>query len=341
MKTAQLKGPDFARLMVVLVAIAGMPAPQRRLSGASPSDTTVLRVWGQGVPSTGGDTFLKVLTRLEASYAEINPSVHFSNELRGNDSALGGLYVGAADLAFMTRRPSYIELDGYQQMIQGQTPFEIPVMRGGPTAQGSTSPLVLVVNRANPLDSLTLAELKSIFTASHDTGLPTATLWQDLGVKGLLGSRTIRLYGFDTESEEAATFSIAALGSHPQWACNYMAAPDTPNAAGRIVQEIQHDLDGLGLTTLDAVTSNVKVLEIAASGGTVGPTPAALGSGDYVLGRTVLALARKTSDGNAEPAVRRFLAFLLSTQGQAILRSDGTFVSLDDSATKAAREALK
>jgi phosphate transport system substrate-binding protein len=226
-------------------------------------------------------------------------------------------------------------------MIQGQTPLEIAVMRGGPTADGPLSPLVLVVNSANPLASVDLAKLKRIFTASQGTGLPATSLWRDLGVKGLQGQRSIHLYGFDTESDEAVTFSAAALGDHPRWACNYKAVPDAPNAANEIIQEVQRDVDGLGLTTLDVVGSNVKVLEIAASGGAVGPTPEALGSGDYVLGRTLLALTRKTSEGNSEPAVRSFLAFLLSIQGQAIFSSDGTFVSLRDSATKAAREALQ
>jgi phosphate transport system substrate-binding protein len=83
------------------------------------------------------------------------------------------------------------------------------------------------------------------------------------------------------------------------------------------------------------------VLGIATSRGTVGPTPEALGSGDYVLGRTVFALARKTSDGTTEPAVRSFLIFLLSRQGQAILRSDGPMLPLGDLATKTSIEALK
>jgi phosphate transport system substrate-binding protein len=329
--------PDFVSFFVVaLVVIANTPMLTEQTGASSSHATKVLRVWG-----AESSELLLTLNRLEAAYSVINPDTHFDNQLRGNDSALGGLYIGAADVAFMTREPSYIELDGYQQMIQGQTPLEIEVMRGGPTAHGPLSPLVLVVNSANPLASVDIPKLKAIFTVSHSTGLPAASLWQDLGVNGSQGRRPIHLYGFATESEEAATFSVAALGDRPRWACNYKATPDTPNAATQISQEVQNDLDGLGLITLDAVGPHIKVLEIAASRGAVGPTPEALGSGDYVLGRTVFVLARKTSEGNAEPAVRSFLAFLLSTQGQAILRSDGALLPLGDSEKKAAREALK
>jgi phosphate transport system substrate-binding protein len=336
----QLRYPGFARFVVALVAIAAAPTMQGQPPAASSAASpTVLRIWGQGSQPNADGALLQVLSRLEAAYTQINPSVSFSNELRGNDSSLGGLYVGAADLAFMTREPSYIELDGYQQVIQGQTPLKIAVLRGGPTAHGSTSPLVLVVNSANPLASVALTKLKSIFAASRSTGSPAATLWQDLGVKGSQGRRPIHLYGVDTESDEAVSFSTAALGDNPRWACNYKAVPDTPDAASQIVQQVQIDPDGLGLATLDAVGPNVKVLKIANSSAAVGPTQEALDSGDYVLARTVLALARKTSEGDAEPAVRGFLDFLFSPQGQAILRSDGTFIPLINS-VRSPRERL-
>jgi phosphate transport system substrate-binding protein len=308
---------------------------------ASPA-TVVLHIWGQGSKTSGdGGTLLQILTRVEAAYSKINPAIHFVNELHGNDSALGGVYVGAADIAFMTREPSYIELDGYQQMIQGQTPLKIAVMRGSPSARGSVSPLVLVVNRTNPLDSITLPQLKSIFTTSRTTSSPTSKLWQDLGVSSSKVRHSIHIYGFDPESEEAVTFSIATLGTHPRWTCKYIAALDTPNAARQISEEVQHDPDGLGLTTLDAVGSNVKVLAIAASGDAVLPTPEAISSGEYVLSRTVIALTQKTSGKSSESAVQSFLAFLLSDQGQAIIRSDGTFVSVTGAAMAAAREALR
>jgi ABC-type phosphate transport system substrate-binding protein len=241
----------------------------------------------------------------------------------------------------MTREPSYIELDGYQQMIQGQTPLQIKVMRGRPNAQRSLSPLVLVVNSANPLTSVDIPKLKALFTVSQSTAVLAPGLWQDLGVKGSRGRHRVHLYGFDTESDEAVTFSLAVLGNNPRWTCYYKALLDTPNVATQISQEVEHDIDGLGLTTLDAVGPHTKVLEIAASGGAVSPTPEALGSGDYVLGRTVFALARRTSDGNAEPAVGRFLAFLSSDQGQAILRSDRALRPFRDSPKTDDREALK
>ena len=201
--------------------------------------------------------------------------------------------------------------------------------------------MVFLVSRTNPRNSITLPQLKSIFTASRTTGSPTAQLWQDLGVSSSQVRHSIHVYGFEPESEEAVTFSIATLGPHPRWACKYIAVLDTPNAARQISEEVQRDPDGLGLTTLDAVGSNVKVLAIAASGDAVRPTSETISSGDYVLGRTVVALTQKTSGRSSESAVRSFLAFLLSDQGQAIIRSDGKFVSVSGTAMAAAKEALR
>lgn len=165
MKNAQarLRQSSFACWMVVVSLAAdigiGQGQSQYELARTGP---VVLRIWSQANETTGNGTLLQMLTRLEAAYSGLNPAVHFADELHGNDSALGGLYVGAADLVFMTREPSYIELDEYQQMIQGQTPLQIAVMRGSPSARGSNSPLVLVLNRGDPVTSITLPQLKSL-----------------------------------------------------------------------------------------------------------------------------------------------------------------------------------
>jgi phosphate transport system substrate-binding protein len=335
---AQLRRHGFACLIVV----SGLATCRGVLQGQDASSPpVVLHIWGQGSQATGSTALPQTLTRLEAAYTRHHPTIHFANELYGNDSALGGLFIGAADLAFMTREPSYIELDGYQQAIQGQTPLQIAVMRGSPSAHGSASPLVLVANRLNSLASVTIPQVRSIFSASRSAGSPAASHWQDVGVKGPQGGRSIHLYGFDPESEEAVTFAGASLGAHPRWTCTYTAVPVTPNAAKQVSEQVAQDLDGLGLTSLDTVGSNLKVLGITISGNAVGPTSEALSSGEYPFGRTVLALARKTSGGSAEPAVRDFLSFLLSEEGQAIIRSDGMFVSLDGTETTTAKDALR
>ena len=131
---------------------------------ASGSPATI-RIWGVGPGGRIASPLLGVLTKLEDDYRIGHPEVSFVHHLNGNDSALGGVYVGAADLALMDREPSYIELDGYQQAITGEKPFEIALMRGGTRLGEHSSPLVVIVNRRNPLRTLSTRQLEAIFSA--------------------------------------------------------------------------------------------------------------------------------------------------------------------------------
>src|SRR5947209_493511 len=118
-------GPSrvFRRAVVALLlvcagrfAVGQAPSPARVLNGAG---GVTIRISGVGPGWHGESPLLGVLTRLEADYASEHPGVRFAHQLNGNSSALGSLYIGAADLALMDREPTYLELDGYQQAIAG------------------------------------------------------------------------------------------------------------------------------------------------------------------------------------------------------------------------------
>ena len=68
----------------------------------------LIRVWGSGNLST-------LAAAWEQGVRQRQPGMRFQTSLRGNASALGGLYTGAADIALMDREGLAIELDGYEQ----------------------------------------------------------------------------------------------------------------------------------------------------------------------------------------------------------------------------------
>jgi phosphate transport system substrate-binding protein len=298
--------------------------------GPNSNPGAVLRIWGIGAEGQGTSPVLDILTKLEMNYRRMHPEVSFTHHLSGNDSALGGLYVGAADVVLMDRKPSYIELDGYQQVITGQKPLEIAVMRGGVQVGGHSSPMVVVVNKKNPLVRLTITELDAVFNAAHAPAGHQVRTWADLGLAGDWAKHPVNLYGFGTESDEASIFSKTVMADSRRWVCAYQEVSDRASAeeaAKRIVATIVRDPYALGLTTLDAMVSGAKVLAINDATGVARlPTKETLASGEYVLGRTVLALARADKDGHPESKVRDFLEYLMSAEAQAIISTDGSYV---------------
>lgn len=334
-----------AWLLGLLLGCSASAAAQGAATGHTPDaqSQTILRIWGIGSTTNGTSPVLGILTKLENEYRKDHPEVSFVHHLSGNDSALGGLYIGAADLALMDRNPSYIELDGYQQVITGAKPFEVALMRGGIKVAGHSSPLVVIVNRENPLQALSVAQLNSIFNAEHAAGDKSAGTWGDLGLQGDWSSRPLQLYGFGVETPEARTFSETILHDSRRWACAYREVDDAgkANAARRVAEAIAQDRAAIGLTTLDAVAEGSKIVAIATSSGAADlPTPETLASGQYPLGRTVMALAKAQPDGRADAKVHSFLAYMVSARAQALIGADGTYIPLADPLLAPEREKL-
>jgi hypothetical protein len=92
---------------VGLIAGSACVTAQSSPAGLPVGAPVLLRVWGANDQVGQTNPLLEILTRLEAAYTRIHPEVSFTNQLHGNDSALGALYVGAADVVFMTRPPLY------------------------------------------------------------------------------------------------------------------------------------------------------------------------------------------------------------------------------------------
>jgi phosphate transport system substrate-binding protein len=296
----------------------------------------VIRIWGVG---TGGTSPMsEILKRLETAYIALHPDVQFIHRFFGNDSALGGLYSGAADLVFMTRKPSYLELDGYQQVIKGETPLEIESIRGGIRAPAAVSPLVLIVNRSNPIKSVSLKELRAVLSTQCSGNPQEGPPLRDEDVAGHRGIRGLHLYGFNSEGEAATAFATALSGSPALWACGCGGAHESANDPRRVTEAVESDPAALGLVALNAITTGTKVLSVEDdSGRLTDPTPESLGAGQYRFGRTVIAVARRNGASN----VRVFLDFLLSDKGQAIIGSDPAFVPLTGASLLEARKVLK
>lgn len=309
-----------------------------KMSEGKESSGVVLRIWGVG--AKGKSPLTAVLTKLEADYRKEHPEVSFTHHLSGNDSALGGVYVGAADVAFMDREPSYIELDGYQQVITGEKPFKMGVMRGGVQVANHSSPLVLVVNQKNPLANLSFSQLDAIFNAAHVPASHIVRTWGDLGLEGEWANQPLNLYGFEIEKAESRTFSKVAMADSRRWVCAYQEVKDSAgaeNAAKSVVESVARDPYAMGVTTYDAVGTATKIVAVTEAM----PTTETLSSGDYVLGQTVLVIARADKDGRAGARVRGFLTYLLSARAQAIIAADGSYVPLSEKLLVPERETLR
>ncbi|MBB5343745.1 PstS family phosphate ABC transporter substrate-binding protein [Tunturibacter empetritectus] len=340
-----MRGRTIARKSVcrqvpaLLLGLSAFALGQSQIS-SGPAESRVLRIWGAGVH--GESPFLPVLVLLEASYQQQHPEIRFEHHLYGDDSALGGLYSGAADLALMEREPSYIELDGYQQVLTREKPFIRTVLLGAGRRPGHSSPLVIVVNRKNPLQKLALDQIDAIFNAERSS-LPKSRrgpilLWNELGLEGAWHKRALHPYGFHAQSPESQTLVAEAMDGVVRWSCAFVAV-GTPaggqEAAARVAERVAQDRYGVGVTTLDVVTSAVRAVPIVDTEGTPQlPVESSLLNDRYALRRGVTALFRDRP-GVVNEEVRRFVDYMASDEAESVIRADGSYLPLRSHAQQA------
>lgn len=328
MKTSRVIAPTKI-LFVAALVLCGSSAPQDPYSRCNLGVAREIRIWAFRPEGSELNQLDVLLHRLELDYSSDHPGTTFVHQLNGDDSALGGVYMGAADMALMSRDPSYIELDGYQQVIAGQKPFVETVMRGRSRAGPSLSPLVVIVNRRNPLRRISQRELKCLFSGQCDRSGCNTPRWTQLGLSGPWASHPVRIYGFGIRTVEAEVFREVALGGNRRWSCAYREIRNTrtSTAAEQIQRAVEDDPNAIGLTTLAALSGGTKVVatERAQGAGSL-PTNQSLASGEYLLGRSIIAVARADESGLPNQSVRAFLEYLVSARAAKLIETGSRFV---------------
>lgn len=315
--------------LIATVGLHGSSAPRTVDQESSVKTARLIQIWAFRPEQPELIQLDRLLHRLELGYRSDHPDTTFAHRFTGNDSAVGGVYMGAADIALMSRAPSFIELDGYQQVVAGRKPFMQTIMRGGSRSGPSTSALVIVVNRHNPLRRLSRRQLKSIFSGQCASDGNDAPTWAEAGLKGSWASRPLHIYGFDVGTVEAEVFSELALGGSGGWSCAYREVRSTSKltAAQAIRRAVEQDPSGIGLTTMGAFSDETTVVAIDGANGKESlPDAQTLASGQYPLGRSVIAVARMDKSGNPDQNVRGFVEYLVSERAAKLIETNSDYV---------------
>ena len=197
----------------------------------------------------------------------------------------------------------------------GVEPVQVPV---------ALDAIVLVVHHRNPLQGVTLPQIKTIFGAPSNNVVPAPRPWQDYGLNGTLGTRDVNLYGRDTSAGTFAAFKEMALQRTEQRSDVHIQ----PGSMS-VVIEVGSDEAGIGYASTGfAVRSKkVRAVPIAQKEGDpyISPTNETVVSGAYPLSRKVYLYAMPQADAKLDPSVKDFILFVLSKDGQRLVKEDGFF----------------
>lgn len=264
----------------------------------------------------GADHVDFIVKRFNAALMDSHPDWRFRIDSKGTTSAVPLLTHGVTMFGAMGRAINPLETSAYRKIV-GSAPLEIRVAYASDdTSQHLATSLAAYVNRANPIDALSIEQINRSLTIGHPQG--DFSRWGQLGLEGAWAERAIHPYG---------TPEFTGFGTYMQ-KDQLKGLPLAPNyeAYGKtelILERLAADPAGIGIAAIGLQNARVKQLGIVdpRTGEITTGTPAEVADGRYPYGRFLYFYLRREPGKTIDPLVREYLRFVLSRQGQALIAS--------------------
>jgi phosphate transport system substrate-binding protein len=277
---------------------AGIPGYQKT-SGVSGS-----------LNSVGSDTMNNMMTLWGESFAKMYPNVKIQVEGKGSSTAPPALIAGTAQLGPMSRAMRATEIDQFEKKY-GYKPVQL---------RTSYDALAVWVNKDNPLDKATLAQIDAVFSKTRRRAGKNAATWGDLGLTGDWASRPISLYGRNSASGTYGFFREHVLQNG-----DYRDTVKEQPGSASVVQGVTEDRYAMGYSGIGYKTSGVKALALSDKGAASDGSYADVVADKYPLSRFLYIYVNKGPGKPLDPTVREFLRFVFSKEGQDVVVKDGYY----------------
>lgn len=299
---------------------------------ASAQAPTPIRVWGfEGMKP--------VMLRWEGEYKRQHLGVQFTNVWHGAAAVPAGLYDGVADIAVLGREWWPVDNMAFHWVYQ-YAPFGIEVASASSRAPRPSFTPVVIVNAANPLQSITLAQLDAVFAAQHRRAPGNARTWGDLGLSGEWAQRAIVPAGYGEDDALGVFFRKRVLEE------DYKPNPEAvliqgPDADQRIATRVAQDPGAIGYTSGDAADLHgIKVIPVAGGDGAVWANDKNIETNAYPLSRNVSLYVNRKPGEHLPAEIEGFVLFMLSEQGQSAVHGVEGYLPLSESRRKEALERV-
>jgi phosphate transport system substrate-binding protein len=272
----------------------------------------------------------------ETGFRKLQPGVKFEEDLKSTVTAVSGVASGRAEIGLLGREIWPSEVQAFQD-AKGHAPKVIDIATGSYDVPKATFALMVFVNAANPLRSLSTAQLEKIFAQVESGSIES---WGELGLKGEWAARPVHLYGFAKDNDKAMIFSKIIFSRGEDWSSALHEFANTTGAqpvdAGElIVKAVAGDPAGIGISNvhyaMPKVSAEPEVRAVAIATGDAVPIPPTreeVSVRRYPLTRAVYVVVDDSPDHPMNTAAREFLRYVLSRNGQENVRAEGNYIPL-------------
>ncbi len=279
------------RLIPIIISIVGLLL----LAGCGGGEKTAQVQ--TSITIKGSDTMVHLVSRWAEAFMNQNSGIDVSVTGGGSGTGIAALLNGTTDICAASReiKPKELEL-AHQKNI---TPINHVVAMDG---------IAVVVNPDNPIDSLSLEQLKKIFTGAY-------TNWSQVNGP----DQPILVL-----SRESSSGTYVFFQEHVMKKEDYTSEARLMPATSSIIQATEEDnwaIGYVGLGYAEDAAGKVKILGVMATDTSqaVLPSIATVVDGSYSIARPL----HLYTNGEAAGNIKKFIDFSLSTQGQEIVKETG------------------
>ncbi|MFO0582806.1 MAG: phosphate ABC transporter substrate-binding protein [Anaeromyxobacter sp.] len=249
----------------------------------------------QAVTVKGSDTMVILAQRWAESYMKAQAGKRVQVTGGGSGIGLAALINGTTDIANASRSIKDSEIAKVRDRFN-VLPTEIAVAKDG---------VALYVNEANAVDTLTIAQLKAIYTGD-------VTNWKEVGGP----DAKIVLYSRENSSGTYVFFKENVLGG-----ADYAANAQTLPGTAAVVNAVAKEKFGIGYGGA-AYAKGIKEVKVVGKDGKGWlPNAENVAAGTYPLSRKLFMYTRGKPSGDA----KAFIDYCLSPEGQKVVTEVGYF----------------
>lgn len=277
---------------------------------ALPAYTAERPISGE-LKSVGSDSMEPLMALWGEDFKKFHPRISTLFICKGSGTAPKALIEGSTLMGQMSREMTDQELAAFQAKY-GYAPTRLPV---------AVDALVIYVNANNPVKQLRMEEIDAIFSTTRKGGAKNdILLWGELGLGGDWKQRDIQAYGRDENSGTRAFFK-----EHVMKKGDFKPSVKAYMDQFAVVEAPAVDGGGISYGPLQYANRMVKGVPVASfkSDRFIEPSLETIQKATYPLTRFLYIYVNKAPGKALDPAVKEFLRFVLSKEGQAGVASFG------------------